>query len=1142
MKKNVLALVAFLLIYTTTKAQLDAQKATQEKTKTYMPGTVCKECNEALINSKNYTPPSVQNGNQSISVSYSITSCGLNYTTGSVVLEQRTANRSSFIAPVGRVQPAPITISGIPSRAVILKAFLYTALLSDNSTPITLNLTNPAGTSYSYSMAMVGQDISPCWSAANYQNTYTYRADVTSVATGNGAYSVSGLPVYPNSGDNDVEGATLIIIYTDPSSGYTGTMIIADGGQVNTGYVSTTGTITGFNINANSTYANSFMLISDLQEEANATLSINGSSGSIASVVQDWWNYAQITTSFTAGQNSCTYQVSDNGDCYFISAIGLYYQSNAPNNSSLPTSNLVQCNNFIADTLNAGSGFSTYQWSTGATTQTVVINSPGTYWVKTGNSYGCIVTDTIKASVINPVNAHVLRDTAVCSFNGSYTANATYNGAQGYKWYDGSTNPVKTFTASGTYSVNIYFAGGCVVTNTFNLIINTIPHVNLGNDTVICRTITQPIIYNAGASSGYTYHWSTGASTNTISVNSGGIYSVTVTSAAGCKASDSVKVSVIAANAYNVFDTSLCNINSFPVLLKAPPVPGNNNIYYWNNFPGGSTYSDYYAGPTTLNIYVNGGSCIITDIFNVVLDTVRPHIKDVAFCNSFTPYTVSAGNYAHYLWSTGATTSSIVISNPGTYWVKVISAGGCVEADTFTVSVINPANVHVLKDTVICSSYYYYNYYANAYVPGAQSYLWNTGYTSPIQYIYNSGSYWVDIYFAGGCVVRDSFKVVFNQSPSVYLGNDQVICGPLSSPIILGGYYYPSYQWSTGATTPSISVTTSGIYWETVTAANGCKATDSVNIQIYPYGNTYHDTNIVICSATNAFPVILHSSVPNTYYNYYYWSNGNYGSTAYIYSSGTYYVQVDINGNTNCIVTDTFHVSTGTIIKPVIPDIIQCNTTTPDVLDAGTGYTNYYWSTGQNTQSITVNTSGVYVVTVSNSQGCKTKDTINVAYNTSPVINILKDTSICNQSSVPIDASYPGAVSYLWSDGFTSPIHNISAGHYWVIYTMNTTCTANDSFNVTVKQVTYVDALPNIVTPNNDGKNDFIDFGVYQFSAMQLYIYDRWGTKIYESNNTGCVWSPTCDDGTYFYVLTYNADCDTGNEGKTLKGFFTVLR
>ena len=594
-----------------------------------------------------------------------------------------------------------------------------------------------------------------------------------------------------------------------------------------------------------------------------------------------------------------------------------------------------------------------------------------------------------------------------------------------------------------------------------------------------------------------------------------------------------------------MFDTSFCSANSFPFTLTAPSVPGNNNLYYWNNYLGGSTYFDYYPGPVTLNIYVNGGSCIITDIFNVVLDTVRPHIKDVTFCNTFTPYTVSAGNYASYLWSTGTTSSSININSPGTYWVKVTSTGGCTSADTFTVSVINPANVHVLKDTIICSPYYYnYNYNANAYVPGAQSYLWNNGYNTSIQYIYYSGLYWVDFYFAGGCVVRDSFNVVFNQAPSVNLGNDQAICGSLSSPINLNGGYFNSYQWSTGATTQNISVSTSGIYCETVTSSNGCKSTDSIDIQIYPYGNTYHDTNIVVCTA-NPFPIMLKSEVPYNYNNYYYWSSGNsgyYASTNYVYSSGTYYVQVDINGYTNCIVTDTFHVNVGTIVKPLIPNVFQCNTSTPDVLDAGTGYTNYYWSTGQTTQAITVNTSGIYVVSVSNSQGCKIQDTVIVAYNNSPVINILKDTSICNQASISIDATYPGAISYLWNDGYTSPVHNIGGGNYWVIYTMNTTCTANDSFNVSVKQITYVDALPNIVTPNNDGKNDFIDFGVYQFPTMQLYIYDRWGTKIYESNDTRCVWSPTCDDGTYFYVLTYNANCDVSGTNRTLKGFFTVLK
>ncbi len=796
-------------------------------------------------------------------------------------------------------------------------------------------------------------------------------------------------------------------------------------------------------------------------------------------------------------------------------------------------------------------GMASYNWAGPVTgsTPNLVTNVAGNYTLTTTTNTGCsspVLYYTLTQGTGTPPNISVSASSnPVCV--GSPVV-LTANGATNYVWSTGETTSSITVTPTSntTYTVNGsngVGACGSAVTQIIN--VKPVPSVNLGNDTVICGTITQPIIYNAGASSGFTYHWSTGATTNTISVSSGGTYSVTVTSAAGCKASDSVKVLVVASNAFNVFDTSLCSANSLPIQLTAQNIPGNNNTYYWNNFPGGSTYSDYYPGPTTLNIYVNGGSCIITDIFNVVLDTTRPHIPDAAFCNSFTPYTVSAGNYAHYLWSTGATTSSIVISNPGTYWVKVTSTGGCTQADTFTVSVINPANVHVLKDTIICSPYYYYNYYANAYVQGAQSYLWNNGYNSPVQYIYNSGLYWVDIHFAGGCVVRDSFTIVFNQSPSVNLGSDQAICGPLSYPITLNGGYFNSYQWSTGANTQSISVNTSGIYWETVTSANGCKSTDSIDIQIYPYGNTYHDTDIVLCTS-NLFPYQLNAGVPNNYNNYYTWSSGSsgyYATTNYIYNSGTYYVTVYINGyNSNCTVIDTFHVSTGTIIKPVIPNVIQCNTTTPDVLDAGTGYTNYYWSTGQNTQSITVNTSGIYVVTVTNNQGCKSKDTVTVAYNTSPVINILKDTAICNQSSVSINATYPGAISYLWSDGFNSPRHNISAGHYWVIYTMNTTCTANDSFNVTVKQVTYVDALPNIVTPNNDGKNDFIDFGVYQFPTMQLYIYDRWGTKIYESNDTRCIWSPTCDDGTYFYILTYNADCDNNNETKTLKGFFTILR
>lgn len=841
---------------------------------------------------------------------------------------------------------------------------------------------------------------------------------------------------------------------------------------------------------------------------------------------------------------ACNFQsqsISLLGECQF--GLPNFIDANG-SGSIINISNAVQCNTFTADTLNAGPGFTSYQWSTGASTQTIAINSPGTYWVTVGNSTGCTITDTIKAYTINPSSVHILRDTTICSSSGSYVANATYSGAQSYLWYDGSTNPIKTINASGTYSVSIYFSGGCVVHNSFNLILNTKPKVNIGNDTVVCHSITNPITLNAGAGSSYTYQWSTGASTQVISVNSGGTYWVKVNSATGCSTIDTINILVVGSSMYNVHDTSLCSASQFPILLTPPAVPGTNNYYYWSDGNIGHSDYTYYPGSIILDIYINGGSCIITDIFNVVLDTARPHINDVTFCNSFTSFTVSAGSYAYYLWSTGASTSSITVNNPGTYWVKVTSSSGCISVDTFSVSVINPANVHVLKDTMVCEPNYYYNYYANAYVAGAQSYVWYDGYTTtPGHYFYSTGFYWVDIHFAGGCVVKDSFLLILNQAPSVYLGNDQAICGSLSAPIVLNGGYFSSYQWSTGATTQSISVNTSGVYFETVTAANGCKAKDSIDIQIYPYGNTYHDTDIVICSV-NPFPIVLHANVPNSYYNYYYWNGGYGGYTNSVYNSGTYYVQVDINGGTNCIVIDTFHVSTGSILKPVIPDRIQCNTSVPDLLDAGSGYTNYYWSTGATTQSINVNTSGNYMVTVTNNQGCKITDTVKVGYYNSPQINVLKDTFICgSQSSVIYNAIYPGATAYLWSDGFTYPIHTINtAGNYVVTYTLNTTCTATDSFTVGLKTFKYIDALPNIVTPNNDGKNDFIDFSVYQFPTLQLDIYDRWGTKIFESIDPNCIWKPTCDDGTYFYVAAYTADCDPNQKIKTLKGFFTVLK
>jgi hypothetical protein len=249
-----------------------------------------------------------------------------------------------------------------------------------------------------------------------------------------------------------------------------------------------------------------------------------------------------------------------------------------------------------------------FLWNTGDTSQTMVFTSPGTYSVTaTSILYNKSATDTIVLTMgafpVKPFGP----DTDFCSSSG-INLDAGNPGST-YLWNTGATTKVINTKIPGQYIVSITSASGCTTLDTINITLKAAPVVNLGPNVSFCPGGSATL--NAG-NPGLTYLWSTGATTQTITVSTGGIYFVRVSNAE-CSTSDTILVS----------------INAAPV--------------------------------------VNLGN-------------------DLNICTSDT-VTLDAGNAgATYLWSTGATTRTIRVTNAGSYSVTVTNVNGCTNTDALVVT------------------------------------------------------------------------------------------------------------------------------------------------------------------------------------------------------------------------------------------------------------------------------------------------------------------------------------------------------------------------------------------------------------------------------------------------------------------------
>ena len=535
------------------------------------------------------------------------------------------------------------------------------------------------------------------------------------------------------------------------------------------------------------------------------------------------------------------------GECDYTNNVGSFaiFDFQPPTLDLGP--DVVACHFMVTD-LDAGPGFTSYQWQDGSTDQTYTAWNLGTYWVTATDECGGIHSDTISISLDSTTVLDLGPDVEICE-GGSHTFSVS--GFDNYEWtpadfLDCSTCPTVTTTPTGdiTYTLVVSTDDGCFSADSVSVILHpgfeTEETIEIcegesififGNEETEAGVYTQTLTTQEGCDSTHTITLvvlEAQATAETIEICEGetadvfgsptgvaGVYEMAFTAANGCDSVHTITLNVLETQA--TFETiSICF--------------GETADVFGTPTGGAGTYEMTFTGANGCD----SAHAIVLEVGDEIL--IQFQTNNVScFGENDGSATASAtggsGNYS-YAWSNNATGPTAADLPAGAYEITVTDLeNGCQNSASVAISQPTQLTGLVASQNVNCTELGT----AEITVSGGiapYSYTWDTGENTAAIDGLVAGVYTVVFSDANACTGEAAVEITGALGPQVSINVDVPLTetnidgGELSAQTN-GGTAPFDYAWSNGASTASIIGLASGEYLLTVTDANGCTATDT---------------------------------------------------------------------------------------------------------------------------------------------------------------------------------------------------------------------------------------------------------------------------------------------------------------------------